>query len=901
RMTVTVYPKPVQTITDPDAVCETSVDLSKTVAFEKEVGAAAYATKFYSDAAGTAEITSAVEESGTYYAQTSFATPTATIAGSVCKSTVDPIKVTVETLELTPVVDAETCPNTEGLLHAEVATNVASASFSWAAQASSDAKIDVQSVAGGAAQSDFTTTKLLGDAGTVFLYDLTVSAGTCSETQTGIKVTLGDGPVVGTLTLTEDENANSGKIYTSTRDVTADPFYMCGSGVTATAALEKDADSEFQWTNAAGSSVGTGSSVTINTAGIYTITYSNNCATSMTFEVKDASIKNNVAIFSSKDLKASDDETLVICENEPVSVQLTYTAGNDASTVEWAKDDAPTSVVSGTTTSIAKATPDMSGVYKYTITNYGCEATGSVEAKVKPYIRFKPEQDLYIARRDSLLEIPTIISVPAAGTPSSISWTNKAGSEVNTTKDYLYTVDASDVFTITMSDDNYCDTTKTVEVIKDARLQLETSIDEKMCRGDKGVYLTIDTTGTGAIYYTDKAFITVTETIGEASHNISGWKLVDGKLQLEVHPTADATYTTTFLYREGEGVDEQKVVSETSIIVLQPIQIKVPTGLSVCAGDELEISLLSVTPEGSVVVNWQDDATITSGTSDTETITVVPEYDEETGRNHNSTKVYHLTASMEGCADKTEKVTITVNEPITGTLFDTTICEGFGVRLDASNYKAATYEWTSALVGNALGNSQTLYVTPEETSTYTVSMTRGNCKAEAEMTINVNSNPKIVSVDSLGCRKVQITLDESYGTAPYYYAVDDVSTYDLDPVKDGLKYTIHTAYVKDAVGCVAVAPFVVEQPTIIFPVWFSPNGDDVSGVWSPVNIQETYPEAEIRIFNRYGKEVGTFLGADPGWDGVYNGVDQPSTDYWFEVTVHEIDKVFTGHFTLIRR
>ena len=901
QLLVTVYPKPIVEITDPAAVCETAVDLAPTVKLTNSVLGASYSTAYFSDGNGETPISSSVDKSGTYYVQMSYPTMGASIAGSVCTSELMPVKVVVDELELTPVVDAETCPNTEGLLHAEVATNVASASFSWAAQASSDAKIDVQSVAGGAAQSDFTTTKLLGDAGTVFLYDLTVSAGTCSETQTGIKVTLGDGPVVGTLTLTEEENANSGKIYTSTRDVTADPFYMCGSGVTATAALEKDADSEFQWTNAAGSSVGTGASVTINTAGIYTITYSNNCATSMTFEVKDASIKNNVAIFSSKDLKASDDETLVICENEPVSVQLTYTAGNDASTVEWAKDDAPTSVVSGTTTSIAKATPDMSGVYKYTITNYGCEATGSVEAKVKPYIRFKPEQDLYIARRDSLLEIPTIISVPAAGTPSSISWTNKAGSEVNTTKDYLYTVDASDVFTITMSDDNYCDTTKTVEVIKDARLQLETSIDEKMCRGDKGVYLTIDTTGTGAIYYSDKAFITVTETIGEASHNISGWKLVDGKLQLEVHPTADATYTTTFLYREGEGVDEQKVVSETSIIVLQPIQIKVPTGLSVCAGDELEISLLSVTPEGSVVVNWQDDATITSGTSDTETITVVPEYDEETGRNHNSTKVYHLTASMEGCADKTEKVTITVNEPITGTLSDTTICEGFGVRLDASNYKAATYEWTSALVGNALGNSQTLYVTPEETSTYTVSMTRGNCKAEAEMTINVNSNPKIVSVDSLGCRKVQITLDESYGTAPYYYAVDDVSTYDLDPVKDGLKYTIHTAYVKDAVGCVAVAPFVVEQPTIIFPVWFSPNGDDVSGVWTPVNIQETYPEAEIRIFNRYGKEVGTFLGADPGWDGVYNGVDQPSTDYWFEVTVHEIDKVFTGHFTLIRR
>ncbi|MBR6042475.1 MAG: T9SS type B sorting domain-containing protein, partial [Paludibacteraceae bacterium] len=822
-------------------------------------------------------------------------------AGSVCASEIKPIKVVIETLDLTPVVDAETCPNTKGLLHAEVATNVSSASFSWASQDGADAKIDVQNVTGNVGKSDFTTTELLGEAGKSFLYDLTVTAGTCTETQTGIKVTLGDGPVVGTLTLTEDENAFSGKEYSNTRDVTNDPFYMCGNGVTATVSLEKDADSEFKWTNAAGTSVGTGSSVNITDAGIYTISYSNNCATSMTFEVKDGSIKNNAAVFGSKDLKATDDETLVICENESMSMTLSYTAGNDASTVEWTKDNVATAVVSGKSTTVAKATPDMSGVYTYTISNYGCKATGSVEAKVKPYIQFNPEKDLYIARRDSLLEIPTIISVPAAGTPSSISWTDKSGTEVNTTKDYLYTVDASNVFTITMSDDNYCDTTKTVEVVKDARLQLETSIDEKMCRGDKGVYLTIDTTGTGAFYYPNKAVITVTETIGEASHTISGWKLEDGKLQLEVHPTADATYTTTFLYREGEGVDEQKVVSETSIIVLQPIQIKVPTGLSVCAGDELEISLLSVTPEGSVVVNWKDDATITSGTTDTETITVVPEYDEETGHNHNSSKVYHLVASMEGCADKTEKVTITVNEPITGSLSDTTICEGFGVRLDASNYKAATYEWTTPLIGNALGSSQTLYVTPEATSTYTVSMTRGNCKAEAEMTVNVNTNPKIVSVDSLDCRKVQITLDESFGTSPFYYAVDDKTTYDLDPIKDELKYTIHTAYVKDAVGCVAALPFYVKQPAIVFPIWFSPNGDDSAPVWSPVNIQQTYPEAVIKIYNRYGKEVGSFTGADEGWDGLYNGAEQPSTDYWYEVTVHEIDKVFTGHFTLIRR
>ena len=40
---------------------------------------------------------------------------------------------------------------------------------------------------------------------------------------------------------------------------------------------------------------------------------------------------------------------------------------------------------------------------------------------------------------------------------------------------------------------------------------------------------------------------------------------------------------------------------------------------------------------------------------------------------------------------------------------------------------------------------------------------------------------------------------------------------------------------------------------------------------------------------------------DPGWDGVYNGQLMPTTDYWYEITVHEIDKVYTGHFTLLRR
>ena len=37
-----------------------------------------------------------------------------------------------------------------------------------------------------------------------------------------------------------------------------------------------------------------------------------------------------------------------------------------------------------------------------------------------------------------------------------------------------------------------------------------------------------------------------------------------------------------------------------------------------------------------------------------------------------------------------------------------------------------------------------------------------------------------------------------------------------------------------------------------------------------------------------------------GWDGTYNGNKMASTDYWYEIDVEEIDKVYVGHFTLLR-
>ena len=56
---------------------------------------------------------------------------------------------------------------------------------------------------------------------------------------------------------------------------------------------------------------------------------------------------------------------------------------------------------------------------------------------------------------------------------------------------------------------------------------------------------------------------------------------------------------------------------------------------------------------------------------------------------------------------------------------------------------------------------------------------------------------------------------------------------------------------------------------------------------------------EIQIFDRFGKLLETMKYYDRGWDGTSNGVDMPTSDYWFKV-VRQNGDVHYGHFTLKR-
>ncbi|HEY4784400.1 MAG TPA: T9SS type B sorting domain-containing protein, partial [Bacteroidales bacterium] len=86
---------------------------------------------------------------------------------------------------------------------------------------------------------------------------------------------------------------------------------------------------------------------------------------------------------------------------------------------------------------------------------------------------------------------------------------------------------------------------------------------------------------------------------------------------------------------------------------------------------------------------------------------------------------------------------------------------------------------------------------------------------------------------------------------------------------------------------------------IVLPNFFTPNGDGINDRWEP-KLFVHYPEAEIKIFDRYGKLMASYRGDEQGWDGTYNGrLAEPDT-YWYVVDLKNGIKPITGQITIKR-
>jgi len=252
-----------------------------------------------------------------------------------------------------------------------------------------------------------------------------------------------------------------------------------------------------------------------------------------------------------------------------------------------------------------------------------------------------------------------------------------------------------------------------------------------------------------------------------------------------------------------------------------------------------------------------------------------------------SNTVYYAEASNNGCLNNNRTaVNISIYTPPVVTDQEVSLCQNQKKTIDAG-ISGMTYLWSTG------ETTQTIDVTTG--STYTVDVTSPapeSCTSRKTIKVEEHEIPLIDRIDVNGTRVViYLKKEQDY----FEYSVDGTNFQD-----SGLFYDVpgglQTAYVREKNGCgVTTKNFVV----IVFPEFFTPNDDTFNDIWE-VTGMENYPQAEVTIFDRYGKLIAQLTASKMSWDGTLNKVQLPASDYWYALKIDDTQPILRGHFSLKR-
>lgn len=231
----------------------------------------------------------------------------------------------------------------------------------------------------------------------------------------------------------------------------------------------------------------------------------------------------------------------------------------------------------------------------------------------------------------------------------------------------------------------------------------------------------------------------------------------------------------------------------------------------------------------------------------------------------------------------------------------TIVCDGTSATIRASLVGEGLYplEWEPSLPPS---NNNKFVVTPDESTVYIASASNTyGCHATDTVKVDVMPSPTMV-IDSVDQQERTLTFSVEGGTPEYKYFIGTANANLRDEhTVEKLIYGKHEFRIVDANSCAAADSFLLEPTPIEPSMYMSPNGDGIYDTWKIKGI-DAYPEAFVRIYNRYGKLVYERRGYEneTGFDGTYNGNRLPSTDYWYVIDLESVDKQFVGHFTILR-
>lgn len=258
------------------------------------------------------------------------------------------------------------------------------------------------------------------------------------------------------------------------------------------------------------------------------------------------------------------------------------------------------------------------------------------------------------------------------------------------------------------------------------------------------------------------------------------------------------------------------------------------------------------------------------------------------------------------CASASQTTTIVLNNNLTlASGNGGTICFGASFTPTVTG-NAASYSWTpTTSVSNSTVINPTL--TPQSTTTYTVTGTLGTCTKQATVTVNVvpgavanaGADGIVIAGDSY-----QIQATGSVGTYVWTPSSGLSSASILAPKATPAATTTYSLQVTTPQGCIATDDVTVTViPYCIKPMnAFTPNGDGVNDRWLITN-GNCLTKARAQVFNRYGAKVFESADYRNTWEGTYEGKPLPDGTYYYVITYTLLNgrtEFLKGNVTILR-
>ena len=213
-----------------------------------------------------------------------------------------------------------------------------------------------------------------------------------------------------------------------------------------------------------------------------------------------------------------------------------------------------------------------------------------------------------------------------------------------------------------------------------------------------------------------------------------------------------------------------------------------------------------------------------------------------------------------------------------------------GVIGNPNNY---SYNWSTG------DTSENISINTIGNFNVTITSNTTGCSVTRNISVLPSNIATIENIDVQDVSQNNTITVSVMGEGNYQYAIDNIAgPYQDSNVFNYVTADVHTVYIKDILNNCGI---VSQEISVIgYPNYFTPNGDDINETWQVKGLSNNFSGVfVVNIYDRFGKLIYTLKDKNDSWDGTYNGMRMPTSDYWFTVFIGR-GKNFKGHFTLKR-